>query len=110
MRDCCNERDAGIGDFEERDSRNNHFKRTENRDVRWREWMMKLIFSVHEKHQAHKLTSIQGAVGLVSETPQLLRGNENSMRSEVASLPKILNGPQSNLVSKTAASNGLETL
>ena len=71
---------------------------------------MKLIFSVHEKHQAHKLTSIQGAVGLVSETPQLLRGNENSMRSEVASLPKILNGPQSNLVSKTAASNGLETL
>ena len=34
MRDCCNEREAGIGDFEERDSRNNHFKRTENRDVR----------------------------------------------------------------------------
>ena len=79
-------------------------------DVRWREWMRKLIFSVHEKHQAHRLTSIQGAVGFVSETPQLSRGNENSMRSEVASLLKILNGPQSNLVSKTAASNGLETL
>ena len=79
-------------------------------DVRWREWMRKLIFSVHEKHQAHRLTSIQGVVGLVSKTPQLSRGNENSMRSEVASLPKILNGPQSNLVSKTAASNGLETL
>ena len=34
MWDCYYERNAGIRDFKERDSGNNHFKRTENRDVR----------------------------------------------------------------------------
>ena len=90
MRDCYYERNAGIADFEERDSGNNHFKWTENRDVRWRECMKKLIFSVYEKHQARRLTSIQGAVGLVSETLQPLRGNESSMRGGVVSLSIIL--------------------
>ena len=104
MWDCYYERNAGIRDFEERDSENNHFKRTENRDVRWRECLKKLILSVHEQHQAHRLSSIQEAVGLVSDALQLLRRNENSIGSEVASLPKILNGPRSNVVSKTAAS------
>ena len=50
----------------------------------------------HEKHQAYRLSSIQEAVGLLSDTLQLLRGNENYIRSEVANLSKILNGPQSN--------------
>ena len=74
--------------------------------------MKNLIFSVHEKHEVHKLSSIQEAVGLVSDTFQLLRVNENSIRSEVASLPKMLNGPQGNVISETAASiemlNGLK--
>ena len=52
----------------------------------------------HEKHQAYRLSSIQEAVGLLSETLQLLRGNENYIRSELAHLSKILNGPQSNVV------------
>ena len=73
-----------------------------------------MIFSVQEKHEAHRLSSIQEAVGLVSNTFQLLRVNENSIRSEVASLPKMLSGPQGNVVSKTAASiemlNGLKNL
>ena len=34
MLDCYSEWEAGIGDFEEQDSGNNHFKRTENQDVR----------------------------------------------------------------------------
>ena len=34
MLDCYSERDAGISDFEEQDSGNNHFKRIENQDVR----------------------------------------------------------------------------
>ena len=43
MRDCYHERDTGICYFEERDSGNNHFKRTKNRDIRrpenvWRTW------------------------------------------------------------------------
>ena len=49
-----------------------------------------MIFSVYEKHQARRLTSIQGAVGLVSETLQPLRGNESSMRGGVVSLSIIL--------------------
>ena len=40
--------------------------------------------------------------------------NENYIRSEVANLPKIINGPQNNKASKTVASvemlNGLENL
>ena len=76
--------------------------------------MKKLIFSVHEKHQAYGRSGIQEAVGFVSDSFQIRRGNENSTRSEVASLPKILNGPQGNVVSKTATSiemlNGLENL
>ena len=46
--------------------------------------MKKLIFSVHEKHQANRLSSIQEAVGLFCDTLQLLRGNEKYIRSEVA--------------------------
>ena len=78
MRDCYYERDTGIGILEIITSR------TESRDVRWREFMKKLIFSVHEKHQANRLSSIQEAVGLFSDTLQLLRGNEKYIRSEVA--------------------------
>ena len=43
-------------------------------------------------------------VELVSDTLQLLRGNENYTRSEVANLPKILNGSQGNVASKSTAS------
>ena len=64
----------------------------------------RLIFSVYEKHQAHRLSSIQEVVGLVSDTLQLLRGNENYTRSEVANVPKILNGSQGNVASKSTAS------
>ena len=39
--------------------------------------MKKLLFSVHETHQVHRLSSIQEAVGMLSDTLQLLRGNEN---------------------------------
>ena len=56
--------------------------------------MKKLIFLVHEKHQAYGRSGIQEAVGFVSDSFQIRRGNENSTTSEVASLPKILNGPQ----------------
>ena len=66
--------------------------------------MKKSIFSVHEKHQVHRLSSIQEAVGLLSDTLQLLCGNENNIRSKVVNLPKLLNGPQGNVASKTAAS------
>ena len=52
----------------------------------------------HVKHRAYRLSSIQEAVGLLSDTLQLLRGNENYIRSEVANLSKILNGPQGNVV------------
>ena len=76
--------------------------------------MKKLIFSVYEKRQANRLSSIQEAVELFSDTLQLLRGNENYIRSEVNNLPKLLNGPQCNKASETAASvemvNGLENL
>ena len=47
-------------------------------------------FSVHERHLAYRLPSIQEAVGLVSDTLQLLRRNETSIRGEVANLPKTL--------------------
>ena len=72
-------------------------------------------FSVHEKHLSYRLASIQEAVGLVSDTLQLLRGNEDSIRGEVANLPRTLNGPQGNVASKTVASvqmlkDGLEKL
>ena len=48
----------------------------------------------HEKHQVYRLSSIQEAVGLLSDTLQLLRGNENYIRSEVANLSKNLHGPR----------------
>ena len=44
----------------------------------------------HEKHQAYRLSSIQKAVGLLSDALQLLH--------EVANLSKILYGPQSKVV------------
>ena len=54
----------------------------------------------HEKHQAYRLSSIQEAVGLLSDTLpiELLRGNENYHRNEVANLSQIFNGPQRNVV------------
>ena len=52
----------------------------------------------HEKYQVCRLSSIQEAVGLLSDTIQLLRENENYIRSEVANLSTILNGPQGNVV------------
>ena len=54
--------------------------------------MKKLILSVHEKHQANRLSGIQEAVGLFSNTLQLLHGSENYITSEVANLLKIFNG------------------
>ena len=113
MRDCYHERDTSIGDFEVRDSGNNHLNEPRT-DIRCREFMMKLIFSFHEKHQAQRLSSIQEAIGLFSDTLQLLRANDNYIRSEfeVANLPKTLNGPQGIEASKTVASiemlSGLE--
>ena len=75
--------------------------------------MEKLIFSVHEKHQANRLSSIQQVVGLFSDTLELLRGNEKYIRSEVANLPKILSGRKGNKASETATSvemlKGIET-
>ena len=75
--------------------------------------MEKIIFSVHEKHQANRLSSIQQVVGLFSDTLELLRGNEKYIRSEVANLPKILSGRKGNKASETATSvemlNGIET-
>ena len=69
--------------------------------------------SVHEKHQANRLSSIQQVVGLFSDTLELLHGNEKYIRSEVANLPKILSGRKGNKASKTATSvemlNGIET-
>ena len=57
-------------------------------------------------------SSIQEAVGLFSDTLELLRGNENYFRNEFANIPKIVNGPKGNKTSKTAASvemlNGIE--
>ena len=51
---------------------------------------------------------------MVSETLQLLRGNETSMRNEVVSSSKILNGPQGSVLSRTATliemPKGLENL
>ena len=38
-------------------------------------------FSSHEKYQAYRLSSIQEAVGLVSDTLQLLWRNESSSES-----------------------------
>jgi len=61
-------------------------------------------FSVHEKHQPYSLSSIQEAVELVSGTHRVLRSNENSIRDEVANLPRTLNGPQGNVASKTVES------
>ena len=50
-----------------------------------------------------------------SVTLQFLRGNEDSIRGELANLPRTLNGPQRNVASKTVASvemlkGGLEKL
>ena len=53
-------------------------------------------FSVHEKRQPSSLSSIQEAGELVSGTLRVLCSNENSIRGEVANLPRTLNGPQGN--------------
>ena len=51
--------------------------------------------------QAHK-HSRGGRAEVVSEILQLLRGNETSMRNGVVSSPKILNGHQGSVLSRTA--------
>ena len=61
----------------------------------------------HEKHRPYRLSSIQEAVGLLSDTLHLLRGNENYIRSEVANLSKSSVAHRVTW-SKTAAS--IETL
>ena len=96
MRDCYYERDTGIGDFEERDSGNNHSNRETGCPLTRVYEEINLLS--HEKHQANRLSNIQEAVGLLSDTLQLLRGKENYIRSEVANLSKILTGPQGNVV------------
>ena len=53
-------------------------------------------FSVHEKHHPYSLSGIQKAVEIVSGTHRVLRSNQNSIRDEVANLPRPLNGPQGN--------------
>ena len=58
--------------------------------------MKKFIFSVHEKHQANRPSSVQEVVRLFSVALELLRGSENYIRSEAANLPKIFNGPKGN--------------
>ena len=62
--------------------------------------------SMHEKHQpCSSFSCIQEAVELVSGTlRRVLRSNENSIRDEVANLPRTLNGPQGNVASKTVES------
>ena len=75
MRDCYYERDTVFGDFDR------------IRDI------TQIDLVGHEKHQAYRLFSIQEEIGLLSDTLQLLRGNETYIRSEVANLSKILSGP-----------------
>ena len=53
--------------------------------------MKKVIFSVHEKHQANRRWSGCYCAGM-----NIIYG------SEVANLPKILNGPQGNEACQTA--------
>ena len=88
MRDCYYERDTGIGDFEVRDSGNNHLN----------EPRTGMSVDENEKHQVNRRADVQA--------------NENYIRSKVANLPKILNGPQGNEACQTAASvemlNGTE--
>ena len=99
MQDSYHERDSGIGDFEERDSGNNHFDEP------------RIGMSVDENLFSHSQKSIRRTGFLAfrrrsscSVTLELLCGNENYIRSEVANLPKILSGPKGNKASKTAAS------
>ena len=61
-------------------------------------------FSVHEKRHSYRVCGIEEAVELVNDALQVLRGNEDSIRGEVASLPGTLNGPQGNVASKTVSS------
>ena len=75
MRDRYYERDTVFGDFDR------------IRDI------TQIDLVGHEKHQAYRLSSIQEEIGLLSDTLQLLRGNETYIRSEVANLSKILSGP-----------------
>ena len=90
MWDSWYERDTGMGDFEERDSGNNHLNKLRTgMSVDENLIVKKLIFSVRVKYQANWRRSGCSA----ADTLQLLRGNENCIRSEVANLPKILNGP-----------------
>ena len=68
--------------------------------------MKKLIFSVHEKYQVYRLSSGRTAQRYSSVWMKIILDAKN--------WPKILNGPQGNVASKTAASmkmlKGLEKL
>ena len=83
MRDCYHERDSVIGDFEERDSGNNHLNEPRT-GMSVDEFMKKLIFSVHEKHQANRLIAFRRRSGCSATLFESLCGNENYIRSEVA--------------------------
>ena len=97
MRDCYHERDTGIGEVDERDL-GNHL----NEPITG--CLLMIIFEESDLLSPRKASAVQvplhsRAARLVSDTFQLLRGNENSTSSEVADLPKVLNGPQGNVVS-----------
>ena len=85
MQDCYYERDTEIGDSEEQDSGNNHLNEPRTGMSVDENFLKKWIFSVM------KSTRHTGSL-------QLLRGNENYIRSQVANLSKILNGQQGNVV------------
>ena len=52
MRDCYYERDTGIGDFEERDSGNNHLSKPKTGVCLLTRIYGEFDHSVHERHQA----------------------------------------------------------
>ena len=105
IRDCYHERDTGIGDFVERDSGNNPLNEP------------RTVMSVDEYEEIDLLSpwKVPGVQTLkrLDCSAILFSVNENYIRCE-GNWPKILNGPQGNVASKTAASmkmlKGLEKL
>ena len=83
MRDCCYERDTGtaIGDFGERDSGDNHLNEPRT-GMSFNENLKNLIT---QSMRGTRLTSSSGFKRRSSDQ----RGNENSIRSEIANLSKI---------------------
>ncbi|XP_066920118.1 uncharacterized protein [Clytia hemisphaerica] len=53
-------------------------------------------FSVHEKHQAYSLKSLDEAISLVSQCDEMLSKNTEVIRS-MGNLPRTLNGPEGNV-------------